>query len=85
MSDETTPLTPVKGFGGQDPTPTEPCQLHSISYELVRAHEHATGEPLDLEVRLYYQGKEYIYAMPEADARELFAFPIGANSKFARN
>ncbi|MXM65531.1 hypothetical protein GR925_19250 [Streptomyces sp. HUCO-GS316] len=76
---------PFKGFGHPDDKLTHPSQLHSLSGDLARAYERATGEPLDLEVRLFYQGHAYSYAMSEADARALFQFHIGANSKFDRN
>jgi len=70
-------LEPVKGFGSQGTTPTIPEELHSISQELVRAYERATGKPLDVEVRLYYQGQEFVYTMSEERARTLFLFKLG--------
>jgi hypothetical protein len=53
---------------------SHPEQLHSLSPSVVRAYERATGEHLDVEVRLYYQGKETVYTMSEERARALFRF-----------
>lgn len=67
-------LEPFKGFGGQDDKPAHPTELHSVSGDLARAYERATGEPLDLEVRVYHKGRAYSYAMSEELARALFLF-----------
>ncbi|MFD5508421.1 hypothetical protein ACFWIB_11695 [Streptomyces sp. NPDC127051] len=76
MSENTTErLTP--SHGPFDNPVSELHQLHALSGDLVRTFELATGEPVPVEVRVFYRGKAYSYAMPEGRARELFIF--GAN------